>query len=364
MENSETLYNKIVRYLKLKIESGEVQPNEKLPTEAELAKLFGVSRITSKRALQELEKQQLIIRRRGSGSYVGPPQKIIPVLKKRPSHVVALAIPYDISNIRLLEILKGATSLFRHNGYLLTVLNTGSDPEDERKLFGYDYHNFCGIIYYPNYTIKSLDLIYHLYLNRYPLVTIDKYLPDVPVSYVTSDNVEGARQSASYLIQLGHRNIGFMLASDLTAASSVRQRFFGYCTALHEHGIPLREDFVRLPAGPEEMENLIRTWIDKGVTAIQTENDDVAIQIIHACEKLQIAIPEKLSLIGYDNRVTDRFIKPTLTTVEQNYYAIGKQAAKLLLSQMNACKLPQSQCLIPSKLIVRESCSKRETAGE
>jgi GntR family transcriptional regulator of arabinose operon len=64
------LYQQIVDYFKLKIYTGEFLKDEKLPTEVELASNFNVSRITSKKALEELEKMKLIYRIQGSGSYV------------------------------------------------------------------------------------------------------------------------------------------------------------------------------------------------------------------------------------------------------------------------------------------------------
>lgn len=360
MERNEniTLYSKIAQYLKEKIEKGEVQPNEKLPTEAELSEMFSVSRITTKRALQELEKQDLIIRRRGSGSYVKPRQEATAVRRDRVSPVVALLMPYEIANVRLLEILKGASNCLSKNGYLITVLNIDPDHKTERDVFDRSYREFSGIIYYPGYEVGNIDLLYNLYLQHYPLVTIDKYLYDIPFSYVSTDNFGGVQQSVSYLTGLGHRKIAFLVSSDLTRVSSVRQRFYGYCSTLHEKGIPIYADLVSGYTSQEELRALVQRWIADGVTAVQAENDDCAIQLMQVCRGLSISVPDQLSVIGYDNLISSRYSKPELTTIEQGFYAIGEQAAKVFLKISEEKDFSQAKCLIPSQLVVRASCTR------
>ncbi len=376
MNNNVTLYNKIVEYLKDKIAKGEYQPSDKLPTEAELSNLFNVSRITSKRALEELEKQNLIVRKRGSGSFVADRVDEVSPRDSEPVKIINMIIPLEAINVCLLDIIKGASDVLTANGYQLAVENIVSDRNKEREMIRQlRQKEIQGVIYYPIFDVGNLDLLYNLSIQKYPIVTIDKYFSDIDISSVVTDNFGGAYDAVDYLCRLGHKKIAYLAITQLENESSVRQRFFGYCKALYDNGIQYDESLVKvgfdvntdsdLSQAEQQkkikaMSDLLLSLLDRGVTAIHTENDNVAIMLINVCNEIGIKIPEQLSVVGFDNLALSGYVSVPLTTISQNFYEIGKRSAEIVLDKIKGDSKECTREYIPSSLVERKSCRKIE----
>lgn len=367
--DNKTLYGNIVQYLKEKIYNGEILPDEKLPTESELSLMFNVSRITSKRALDELENEKLIYRTRGKGSYVSPMSHS----KNDKSKVIAIVIPFEDSNGKLVESIRGVLDVLNRKGYFLTINRTEPVPEKERELLKALHHeNVLGIIYYPSQDNFTFDLLYNFSLYNFPIVTIDKHFDGLPISYVIPDNFDGGYKATKHLLKLGHKRIAYLANSNLENKSSVKQRYYGYCKALIDNGILVDDNIIKFglsrdsaldPYDPEygaeyrkSLENMVKELMQKGVTAIHTENDNFAVNLISACNDIGVNIPEQLSIIGFDNSDICKFINVPLTTIEQDFYETGKRAAEIIVKKIEISNTPFESSIIPVKLIERQSC--------
>ncbi|MBB6670750.1 GntR family transcriptional regulator [Cohnella nanjingensis] len=384
----EPLYRKIMNYLIDIIESGELTEDEQVPTEAELAERFEVSRITSRRALEELRHQGLIYRKRGGGSFVSPKRAASKAAHAaeatdRPE-MIALVLPCEATVGKLSDYIQGANNYLENKNYFLTVRDTGMNLEDEKNVIeDLVAKGVKGIIFYPFSDRDNLQLLYDLHMARYPIVTIDKYFESVPISYVVSDNLDGGYQAAGHLLRLGHERIAFICSEGIESATSIRNRYFGYCRALKEAGLPidpaivvmgvrrLREEWLRerridggLPKPVMEphykqfMKELLRRLIDQRVTAIQTDDDYIAVEAISAALELGIKVPEELSVIGFDNIELSTHIEIPLTTIEQNSYEIGRIAAEIVVKGIEAEAHDCHKIIQPVKLIERASCGK------
>ena len=95
----------------------------------------------------------------------------------------------------------------------------------------------AGLIYYPSSDSENLDLLNMLYMEKFPLVIIDKRIDALPLYSVVCDNQKGMRDVVEYLLSLGHKKIAFVTDKKIGLASSVRDRYFGYAQALREAGI-------------------------------------------------------------------------------------------------------------------------------
>lgn len=336
------LYSRIYKDLKNKIESGEYKVEEQLPTENDLAEMHGVSRITSKRALIELERDGLIYRKRGSGSFVKRIDNRTPPAISE-SKIISMILPYAASN-SLLAYIHGATEYLDDKGYYLTIHSSNWSTEKEKELiYSLPKRGISGIILYPVSTLKNLDAVYSLYMNGQPIVTIDQYYDNVPVGSVTSDNFKGGYMATSKLIELGHRSIAFISSINLQYRTSVRDRFYGYCKALKDADIPIDgeivvDDFMEIYESPEKLnfiQSLIDRLLDRGVTAIQAEHDHLAVDLVRTAIERNVAVPKELSIVGFDNHEISANIEIPITTITQNFYEIGKQAAAMLVDQIN-----------------------------
>ncbi len=356
----EPLYMQIYHYLKEKIITGELEPNMQLPTELDLAEQFGVSRITSKRALMELENENLIYRRRGSGSFVKEriEQEYIKS-KKDENKIISMILPFDGST-GLTGYIHGAVEYASVQGYSLNIHTTREQSKVERELLlQLPRSRIQGAILYPLQDNKNVDVLYHLYLEKYPIITIDKYFDSVPLCSICSDNFQGGYLAANYFIQKGHTRIAFVSSIGIENITSIRSRYFGYCKALKDHGISFDENMIFCQPIQGKMEThyerLTQNLINRKITAVQTENDYVAAELLRACIRIGILVPEQLSIIGFDNLEFTAYVETPLTTIEQKFFEIGTKAAKSLITWIETGKNPVTKEVLPVSLVERES---------
>lgn len=360
------LYMIIMEDLKEKILTGHYKEEEQLPTEVELAEQSGVSRITSKRALIELEREGLIYRKRGSGSYVK---------KQEPKHafeggaastaapIISMVLPYMATSE--LDFIKGATDYLDSKGYYLSIHNSNWSSEREREfLLRIPKNGSAGIILYPMSTSSNIDLLNMLYWNDYPLVMIDQYADSLPVTSVVSDNVKGGYMTAKHLLELGHERIAFISSISIDFRSTVRDRYQGYCKALRDHGLPIDPELVITDFYREADKDanafypkLVAKAMELGVTAIQAEHDHLAVELLRSAIGLGIDVPGQLSIAGFDNHMISSLVEVPLTTVAQDYSEIGRKAAELIASRIEERGRPGERALVPVRLIERASTS-------
>lgn len=377
MKEPIALYQQIQQEIKMQIISGRLKPGDKLPAEQQLCQHYSVSRITAKRAIDELAAEGLVRRIKGSGSYVELPRQEKRLLSRE--HIFHFILPFDASLGRGLDMIGGANDFLQQNGCSMNLVNTAQNPKKERaSLQRIMSGDTCGIIYYPISRFTNWDLLIAAGTRRFPIVTVDKYTEHDVLGSVTSDNFTGAYDAVTYLIQNGHTNIGFL--SD--TADSVEERFYGYCSALRDHGLnatacnynigfleQIREQDRKVYEailnsdslfGQEYIEcfkPILQPLLEQPapVTAILAINDYVAMYILKTALAMGIDIPGELSLIGFDNMEFSQHLEVPLTTVEQNFYQIGWIAAETLYNSLLGTESNAKKIIIPVSLIERSS---------
>ena len=381
------LYIKIMDYVKDKIKNGDYLPEQQIPTEMDFAKLFDVSRITSRRALVELENEGVIIRKKGSGSFVAPISTVDESMQGKAnidtsnSNIITLLLPNDYESGNLIKTILGTSDYIKDKNYYLSIRDSSDCLiEDEVFLKEISSGKIRGIILYPDTEMINMEFITKLYTDEIPTVIIDKYFEGIPFNCVISDNFKGSYEMTQYLIDLGHERIAFVSNVGLEEASSVRERYMGYCKALKDNGIQVGNalnilnynkkirafdmkfyELVRNlmpitdPIYQEFFKDMIRKLMLQGVTAIQCVNDVVAVYFMKSCSELGIAIPNQLSIAGFDNIELSGHLEIPLTTVEQDFYLMGKKAAEMLLENIEERKYDFQKVTLPIKLIERHS---------
>lgn len=178
---------------------------------------------------------------------------------------------------------------------------------------------------------------------------------DLP--FVDADNVGGGRLATQHLIDLGHKRIGMIKGTD--GSSSSNQRYQGYIKALVGAGIPVSSDYVlEIPSPESDCESLKRLL--RGVdrpTAIFAWSDEVAFKVIEVAKDIGLAVPEQLSVIGFDSLPLCDKANPPLTSVRQPIPDIAAEAARLLIRLVNGEAPPDTQVLYPLAIDLRASTS-------
>lgn len=195
-----------------------------------------------------------------------------------------------------------------------------------------------------------------------PVVAIDPNTECPDCLSVTATNHAGALSAMEYLIGLGHRRIGFIGGRpDLQCA---QQRLQGYQDALRQAGIALEPalttvgDFTTR-TGRECARRLLA--LAEPPTAIFAANDQSAIGAIEAVREAGRAVPESLSVVGFDAIPEAAYFNPALTTVDQFIVKMGYVATEMLIRLIQTGHLESDRYTMPTQLVVRDSC--RAVAG-
>ncbi|WP_054954665.1 GntR family transcriptional regulator [Paenibacillus dakarensis] len=358
--NSIPLYQNIVIDLKAKIKSGELRIGDKLPTEAELSRKYNVSRITSKRALTELENANLITRVQGKGSFV---HSVVP---GKPSDKAAkdilLILPFT-HNPGLGDYEKGINEYLASSDYTLNIQS--NTTVGQRKVLEAALHSSnAGMILYPLTSNSDLDLLYQYHVSGFPVVTMDKHIEGIPFPSVVPDNFDGAYQATRHLIENHHRKIAFVSSSKVDSSTSIRERYFGYLKALFEHHLidnsvnELTERHLTHISDDRKdfYTRFIQSMQEQEITGVIAENDLIAIEMIQTAKELGLSVPDDFSIAGFDNIQLASFIEPQLTTVSQDFVTMGRLAAKQLIQLIEHPGNPApGNTIVPVKLMERQS---------
>lgn len=361
------LYQSIINALKAKIVSGELKAGDKLPTEAEISKQYNVSRITSKRALSELENANLIYRVQGKGSFVNSTIDFNHSSSKTNKEIL-LILPFA-DNPGLGDYTKGINEYLSTTDYTLNIQS--KTIIGQRKLLDSARQSSnSGLIFYPENSMLDLDILYQYYLSGYPVVTIDKCIEGIPFHSVVSDNLTGGYLATKHLIDNNHKKIAFVASLKVENSSSLRERYFGYLKALYDHNLAFHseDNFPdRYSAKDENNKNYKRDYyihfihsiIEQRITGVVAENDLIAIEIMQIAKELNLSIPNDFSIVGFDNIHLASFVEPQLTTISQNFSKMGYLAAQSLIHKIeNPHNSLHKNEIVPIELIERHSVKK------
>jgi DNA-binding LacI/PurR family transcriptional regulator len=200
--------------------------------------------------------------------------------------------------------------------------------------------------------------------GKYPLVVVDNYFAQWNLDHVVCDYRSGAEQVMNYLLQLGHRKIGFINA----AAAEIRtSRDVGdvYRERLESVGVTPDPRWVEDGKFTEEGGARAAQAIldrDRGVTALFAGNDKMAVGALHYLSRNGIDVPGQVSVVGFDDLRHAAFVTPTLTTVHLPLYEVGALACERLIERAHG-KTDRVTEKLPTHLIVRESTAMATAAS-
>lgn len=257
----------------------------------------------------------------------------------------------------IFSILTGVNESVSEKDYDLILFNTNSSKQREKT-----YSQLCrerrvdGVIIQG---IKTDDpYLREVVESEIPCVLIDIPVHSENVGYVTTDNKIGAVKAVEHLISLGHENIGMINGHSKAFVSQKRQE--GYTEALKKHGLPVNPDWIRNGQFEEETafaEAKLLLQKNSEISAIFCASDLMALGALKAAKSLGRKVPEDLSVVGYDDIILSSYSNPPLTTISQNFFQLGYQAAHLLVNMLEGKSEPQVVTM-STKLIKRNSTAK------
>lgn len=325
-------YKHIYDDLLEKISSGKLNPGDKLPSEKELCDMFGVSRITSKKALELLAEEGRISRLPGKGSFVGGSMGRKAVRNIPASRSIGLIIS-DFNDAFGTHLLYAIEETCNALGYHLILKRTrDSVTEEERALKTLTDEGAAGILILPAHGEYYNAEILKQILNKQPLVFVDRKMKGLPVPSVSTDNIATAKLGVECLLQMGHRNIAFY-SGPIEYISTVEARWNGFIKAFADSAIILDPAFVCPNVSTDGDIDTVKDHLSEHpeITAAFASEFSIALVVKRAVQELGLSIPRDFSLITVDSPayILD---SPPFTYLQQDEHEIGKRAVELLHS--------------------------------
>lgn len=281
-------------------------------------------------------------------------------LAKNASQTIGVVIP-DIENPFFSKLCKQLEEQFRALGYLTIIVNSNDDFAVEKNLIQMLLNRGVDglIIALSNESFSSKEE-QERFLKEIdaPFILVDRHVSFTGINQVYFDSLAGGKLATEYLLENGHQNIAFM-TGDFKVPSTL-DRIEGYREALQSYGLELREEYIietgyRFKYGMEKAQEL---FLLSDVTAVLTANDMVAFGVLKQALVSGKAIPEDLSIIGYDRLEMADILGLSLATVEQNIFALTEQAVTLLKERLTKHKKRTETIILKPSLFKGESVKK------
>ncbi len=271
------------------------------------------------------------------------------------TRIIGILVP-DLGTGYIGEVIQGIDTELQLAGYDLMLYTTHRTPVLEANYVANLAQGMVDglILVLPR---NPEDYIGTLKARRYPFVLVDHQGSGDQCPAVNASNWQGAYNATEYLIQLGHKRIGF-ITGWMDLGSSV-DRLEGYKSALWAHHIPYAEELVRESTFRQlDGYNCAVELLNQPdpPTAIFAANDVMAFGAMDAIREQGKRIPEDVSLMGFDDIPQSSIIHPALTTVRQPLRNMGSIAVQLLLDVLKTPSAPFKRIELPTGLVVRESC--------
>ncbi|WHR52624.1 substrate-binding domain-containing protein [Vibrio furnissii] len=237
----------------------------------------------------------------------------------------------DVSDPFFGTLVKAVDTVARHNGKHLLVGNGYHNEEDERRSIELLINNRCDALVIHAKALSDEELI-AFSKEAKSMVVINRHIPGLEDRCISLDNHKGAFMATEYLIRQGHKKIACIVSNHAIADAVERET--GYRDALEAHHITLPDTYIAYgepssEGGEQAMLSLLTKGID--ITAIVAYNDNMAAGALSVMEENGIESPGQISIIGFDDGLIARYVKPHLTTVRYPIQMMAETAAQLAL---------------------------------
>ena len=335
---SEGNWKGIAAKIAARIESGEITPGTRLPSGDLLALELGVNRNATHRAVEELQRQGLVVRRRGSGT-------VVAAREAKQGHRFALLVDgYSAAhNFPSGDLLRGIQDRIGEESTLV-IADSKHDAALESRQLRRLAREVDGILLYATAPERPTSGLASLLEEGYPVVALDRLPKGAELDAAVTENRGAARSVVRSFVQGGHRRIGF-LGYHKPAFSSVAERFDGYRKAMAEAGLAdeglvrwLPEEAGRVDAIAGQMVQdaiLALRHGDAGITALFCVEDGLGCAAMPACERLGLELPNDLQIATFSDWHPMTLRTPwNVRRVVQRKYDLGHAAIGLLLARI------------------------------
>lgn len=278
-------------------------------------------------------------------------------LIKQKSSTIGVVVP-SISNMFFTNVINGIESYYEKSDYSIFLCITEHDKDKEvSRINELVSRNVAGIIIVD----PGIENVESKYFNdiakSIPMVFVNRYSQSSFISSVCNDQEEGSKLAINYLLSNNNKNIAF-IRGDNSYSYDIKEKVY---REIMKDINNFNEEFI-VNIGHGNSIQTVNKTMEKGlkllsenkdITGIFACNDLMAIGIMNACKMLNINVPRDLSIIGYDNIELSEMVEPKLTTIDQNMFLLGENAAILLNEKIDNKNKYSKNIVLRNHLIKR-----------
>jgi LacI family transcriptional regulator len=327
----------------------------------DLAKELQLSVATISKALRDsheisAETKQRVLELAKKLNYT--PNPYASSLRKRSSKTIAVVLPEVADSFFSLAI-NGIESVAIDKGYhVLIYLTHESFAREQAILNEFKSGRVDGILMSVSGETSQSDHVKEVIAAGMPVVFFDRVCEDVETAKVVTDDFESSYNATCHLVKMGCKRIVYLSTSSTLSINSKRME--GFKKALTDNGIKNNmPDIISCYSNTDGNYKIVRSLLEdkKRPDGIIASVEKLTTPIYLACRDLKISIPDKIKVISFTNLQAALILSPTLTTVTQPAFEMGKTAASVLFKALRKknVSLQKETIVIPSVLIVRNS---------
>lgn len=294
------------------------------------------------------------------------PNPIAKSLKQGKSKSIGVVVS-TIENHFFSQVINGIESIAHSRGYNVIITQTHESYDLEvLNVKHLTFRSVDGILISLSTETQNIDHLTALHKKGLPIVLFDRISEDIETHKVIADNYKGAYNGTLNLIRSGYKKIAHITSSPNT--SITRERLAGYKAALSDQEISLNEKYIKycLHGGRdlEEITNALNDLLnmDDKPDAIFTASDRITTNTLRLLREMGVKIPDEIALLGFTNTELAELLNPSLSSVYQPGFEIGKTAVEMLI-QLIESKHPVNEFetkIIPTQVFIRDSSLPRE----
>ena len=288
------------------------------------------------------------------------PNKVAQSLRSNKTNTIGVIVP-EIAMHFFSSVLSGIQDYATDQNCQVMICQSAEHFKTEKlNLQMLVSHRVDGLLISLSSQTKDLEHVRTVVSKKIPVVLFDRISEEIDTSKVIVDDFQGAFTAVEYLIKTGCKRIAYLGGSKNLLICTHRKN--GYIKALEKYDIKVNPEYIIHSTTTEKdiSEAVIKLLqLPSPPDAVFCMNDPIAIGVIQSLKAEGVRIPDEISVIGFTNEPVSAYIEPSLTTVAQPAYEMGKTACKLLFEQINKKgEAPITTKVIKTELIIRNSTRK------
>ncbi|SHH42681.1 LacI family DNA-binding transcriptional regulator [Virgibacillus chiguensis] len=286
------------------------------------------------------------------------PNIIARSLKQRSTKTIGVIVANILHDFST-RVIRAIEDYCHTEDYHVIVCNADDNSEKEKRYIDMlRAKQVDGIILFP--TSKNKTFYQDLMKDEYPFVFIDRLVPGVEADAVLLNNHQAAQLAVDQFVANGYQKIAVLAPPLFDPITPRLERIEGYQQSLEKNHIrpnPLYAINSALEKVEEQMKKLL--LLSDPPEAILALNDRLLYQLLQYVKDQQIQVPQQLAIIGIDDVTFASLYTPSLTTVAQPAFDMGKKAAELLFKQFDNGASKKQVYRFAPEIIIRESCERK-----